>query len=240
MGGMGGQPPTSCNIPGTSYNGNGSFTWYHFSQGTGRDGSGYRTACGHYGTASGMTDTVQNIASTSPASSNYFVAFPGEGPSNFDTVRYCGACIQATNGSRSIIATVIDQCPKDSNPLCRNAGHLDLSYPAWQALGYSVGNPSNTTWRFVPCPVSGNIIVRIKPGNADQVYIENTITGINTVTMNGSPATHLSYGAWDLPGNAAGATLNLTDLAGRTVTVRVNGSTMGLNQDTGVQFPRCQ
>ena len=56
----GGQGPTPCNLP--NHSGNGSFTWYNFAQGTARDGNGYRTACGYYGTASGTPDTVENIA----------------------------------------------------------------------------------------------------------------------------------------------------------------------------------
>ena len=36
-----------------------------------------------------------------------------------------------------------------------------------------------------------------------------------------------------------GAMLQLTDIAGRMLTVEVKSTTMGMNQDTGVQFPKC-
>jgi hypothetical protein len=55
--------------------------------------------------------------------------------------------------------------------------------------------------------------------------------------MNGAQATRLSYGAWQLPGNAAGATLTLTDSGGRSISVAVTSSTS--DQDTGKQFPSC-
>ena len=91
------------------------------------------------------------------------------------------------------------------------------------------------SWKVVPCNVSGNVKVRVKSGNANQVYIENERLSIQSVTMNGAQATRLSYGAWQLPGNAAGATLLLTDSSGRSISIAVSGSTS--DQDTGSQFP---
>ncbi|MGO9835313.1 MAG: hypothetical protein ACLP1X_13960 [Polyangiaceae bacterium] len=229
---------------GTQTNGTGSFTWYYFGQGTSQQNGYYLTACGYQGTESGMIDTVQNIANTSPASDTYFAAIPGI--SGFSTVNDCGACIEITNGGTSIVATVIDECPTDNgeNSACAlsngqpNPAHLDLSYGAWQALNYSSGDPTGTTWKFVSCPVTGNITTRLKSGNADQVYIENTTLPIVSLTYNGQAGTHLSYGAWQLPGgaNAAGATVTLTDVEGHMVTVTIPGG----GGSTSQQFPdRC-
>jgi hypothetical protein len=232
---------TACSITGSPNPGQATLTWYHFSQGTYQENGSYVTACGYRGTASGTVDTVQNVANTSPASNTHFVAIPGNSPTDFTNKHYCGGCVEISNGGNRVIATVIDQCPISSNPLCQQAGHLDVSKTAFDKLGYSVGNPSGATWRFVPCPVSGNVVVRIKSGNTDQLYIENTILPIKSVTMNGQAATRLEYGAWDLPGNAAGATLTLTDFSNRTITVSVPGGAAALqNVDTGVQFPACQ
>lgn len=234
-GGSGGGGSTSCSLTGSPSPGGGALTYYWFAQGTYQEGGYYQTACGHRGTAAGTVDTVRNIGTP-----NYYVAFPGASPENFTNRDKCGACIKITNGGRSVVATVIDQCPISSNPLCAQAGHLDLSKTAFDQLGFSVGNPTGVTWEFVPCPVTGNVIVRVKPGNPDQLYIENVILAVKSVTMNGQQATRLSYGAWDLPGNAAGATLTLTDASNRTLTVRVPGSAAaGQDVDTGVQFPKC-
>jgi len=230
---------TSCDI-GPAHNGDGSFTYYYFGQGTGRDGAGYRTACGYYGTESGTVDTVENIANTSPASNQYFAAIPAD--ASFNTSNYCGACVEITgqNGTK-IIATVIDSCPTASNQPCRDRPnqHLDLSKTAFDRLGYSVGNPMGTTWRFVPCPVTGNVKVRFKSGNNNEFFVENGITSITSVTCNGTPATRTSYGAWHLDSAiATPATLVLTDKAGRSITVTLNQGTQ--NQDSGKQFPLCQ
>jgi len=240
--GTGGVPaPTQCTLQ--NHSGNGSFTWYYFGQGTARDGSGYRTACGYYGTENGQTDTIENIASMSPASATYFAAIPGQ--NGFDSKSHCGECVSITgqNGT-TIIATVIDECPFGSdggNSACAaNAGgHLDLSKAAFDRLGYPVGNPSGTNWKFVPCPVSGNVKVRFKSGNNNEFFVENVITPIASVSVNGTAASRQSYGAWHV-GNAIStpATLDLKDMAGRSLTVTMNSGTS--NQDTGKQFPACQ
>ena len=239
--GTGGSSATQCTFPSSGwgpFNGNASFTWYDFGQGTGQDNLGYRTACGYTGhEPSGQdSDTVQNIAF--PA---YFAAIPGASGSNFETVNHCGACAQLTNGGKSIIATIVDECPLDSNPACASTGHLDLSRAAFNALGYGVGNPSGTTWKYVPCPVSGGVVVRGKSGNANQVYIENVVLPIQAVSVNGQPAQHLSYGAWQLPVNATvGLTLTLTDSSGRMTNVRIADTNPGDSTSTGTQEPLCQ
>lgn len=232
----GGSGPTSCNLTGSPNPGSASFTWYHFSQGTYRDPqtNKYQTACGYLGTASGTTDTVEN--SSTPT---YFVAIPGKNSTNFENNKYCGACVQLSNGGNSVIATVIDECPLDSNPLCVT-GHLDVSKTAFDRLGFPVGNPKNTTWKFVPCPVMGNVKIRMKPGNPNEIYIENIVLALQSVSMNGQMGRRQSYGAWHWDGNIPqGATLNLTDVAGRSISVNVNSLTAGQNQDTGKQFPAC-
>jgi hypothetical protein len=70
------------------------------------------------------------------------------------------------------------------------------------------------------------------------LYIENEVLPIAAVSLNGGQGTRLSYGAWELPGAAAGQTLNLTDISGRTVSVQVAGGD-GQNVMTGKQFPAC-
>jgi hypothetical protein len=215
--GSGGSPPTQCTLQ--NHSGNGSFTWYNFAQGTARDGNGYRTACGYYGTANGTTDTVENIASMSPAAATYFVAVPGQ--NGFDSKSHCGECVQITGqNGRMIIATVIDECPYGSdggNSACaaNPGGHLDVSKTAFDMLGYPVGNPNGTNWKYVPCPVSGNVKVRFKSGNNNEFFVENVITPIASVSVNGTSASRQSYGAWHV-GSAIStpATLNLTTWRG--------------------------
>ncbi|HEY8927314.1 MAG TPA: RlpA-like double-psi beta-barrel domain-containing protein, partial [Polyangia bacterium] len=136
-GGMMQPVSTPCTL--TNHSGQGSFTHYYFGQGTGKDGSGYRTACGYYGTEggssqSGPNDTIENVATMSPASAKYFAAIPGH--NGFDTRFQCGACVQITGqNGKMIIATIADECPygdDGGNTVCGNNanGHLDLSTAA--------------------------------------------------------------------------------------------------------------
>lgn len=242
------QAPTPCTL--ANHSGSGSFTHYYFGMGTGKDGSGYRTACGYYGTeggssSSGPNDTIENIASMSPASNKYFAAIPGQ--NGFDSRLNCGACVQITGqNGKMVIATIIDECPYGNdggNTVCGNNpnGHLDLSTAVFDQLGYSTGNPSGTNWKFVPCPVTGNIVLQVKNGNNNEFFLQNSILAIKSVARGSEMATMQKYGAWHFAGALnAGDMLTLTDAAMRTVTIKVPGTTMGMNQDTGTQFPACQ
>jgi expansin (peptidoglycan-binding protein) len=246
--GTGGAMATACNLP--NHSGMGSFTHYYFGMGTGKDGSGYRPACGYYGTeggssASGPNDTVQNIASMSPASATYFAAIPGQ--NGFDTRLNCGACVQITGQNGTVIvATVADECPYGNdggNSVCGGnaSGHLDLSTAAFDRLGYSRGDPTGTNWKFVPCPVTGNVMLQIKNGNNNEVFIQNSILAIKAVSRGSENASMQKYGAWHF-GSALnnGDTLTLTDASMRTLQVQVKSTAMGQNQDTGLQFAKCQ
>jgi hypothetical protein len=218
----------ACTWPGSSsYQGSGSFTWFYFGQGTSQQNGQYKTACGYTGTESGQVDTVANIANSGIAKNTYFAAIPGA--NNFDTVGDCGMCVEITNGGTKIVATVIDECPTDNgqNSACAQAGHLDLSYAAWKALGYSVGNPSGTSWKAVGCPVTGNIVATLN--SEGQIYFQNLAFPIKSVTSGGSQATQTQYGYW----NVSSGSVTLTDVLGQSVT----GNVPGNGGDIGVQFP---
>jgi hypothetical protein len=59
--------------------------------------------------------------------------------------------------------------------------------------------------------------------------------------VNGAAATHLSYGAWQLPVNASvGLTLTLTDASGRVTNVKIADVNPSDNASTGTQEPLCQ
>jgi hypothetical protein len=246
--GVGGAVATACTNIGPSANGNGEYTFYSFGQGTSaaQEGGGFRTACGYFGTEAGgnaTADTVQNIVNP-----QYFAAIPGTDPTHFNSSAQCGACIQVTYNGRSLIGTIIDECPQNLNSVCQRnpTGELDLSVPLAIALGFGPGsgqngNPNGQTWKVVPCPAVGNVKVRVKTQNPNEVFIENTILAIKSVTVNGAQATRSFYGTWQLPVTAAaGQTLTLTDAGGRSITITVTGAGANVNQDTGKQFPSCQ
>ena len=97
---------------------------------------------------------------------------------------------------------------------------------AFDALGFGNGNPMGTTWKFVPCPVTGTIQVLFN--GANQVYFQNMVYPIASV----SGATTTSYGAWDFGSSAAGRTVTVTSAAGQTLQLTIPGG----GGDTGVQF----
>ena len=240
--GTGGAMSTSCGTLKPSASGNGEFTHYNFGQGTAKGELGmYQTACGYLGSESGQTDTVMNIANSGMAKNTYFAAIPGNSSSDFNTKNNCGTCVQISNSGRTIIATIIDECPEDSNPVCKQnaTGELDLSVDAFNALGFGNGNPSGTSWKAVPCPITGNVVVRIKQAN--EAYIENSILAITGVSGPGGNASKTSYGSWHFNSNiGSGSQLTLTDSAGRMLQVSLTGGGTDQNQDTGKQFPTCE
>ena len=68
--------------------------------------------------------------------------------------------------------------------------------------------------------MSGNVKVRVKPGNNNEVFIENVVTALMTVTIDGANASRTSYGAWHIDrAIPAGAPIVATDRAGRTISV---------------------
>jgi hypothetical protein len=217
--------PTACAFPSDWTPGSPTYTTY--------DLPNPATACGY----TGSNNNISNIA----VGANY-AAIPGVSPSNFDTSSRCGACVQIGNA----IVTIVDECPYDaaSNnaPCAANPkGHLDLSSAAAGAAGVK-GDPglkNQAAWKFIPCPINGNVKVRLKNGNNNEMYIENMILPVQSVTCGGQNGSRTSYGAWHFGANIPGASCDVTDVAGRKITVTA-GSSQGQNVDTGKQFPKCQ
>jgi expansin (peptidoglycan-binding protein) len=78
---------------------------------------------------------------------------------------------------RTVLATVVDECPIGSNPTC-TAGHLDLSRGAWNALTNNAGGTeiSGVNWRFVPCGGTSNVQFELKEP-ANQYWNEFVVIG---------------------------------------------------------------
>jgi hypothetical protein len=214
--------PTPCSFPSSWNPGSATYTTYSLPNAS--------TACGY----EGSNNTIKNIVNGAN-----FAAIPGNTSSDFNTSNRCGACVQIN----SAVITIVDECPNDSNAPCKAnpSGHLDLSNSGAGAAGVK-GDPNvhgQAQWKFVPCPVNGNVIVRLKPGNSNEMFIENEILPLQTVVCGGQNGSRTSYGAWHFSSNIPGASCDLTDIAGRKITVTA-GSTQGQNVDTGKQFPKCQ
>ena len=216
--------PTPCSFPSNWAPASPTYTTYSLPNPA--------TACGY----TGSNNNITNIA----VAANY-AAIPGNSSSDFNTSNRCGACVQIN----STIITIVDECPYDgsNNPPCKANpnGHLDLSTAAASAAGVK-GDPAvknQASWKFVPCPVKGNVVVRLKNGNNNEMYNENEILPIQSVTCAGQTGSRTSYGAWHFGADIPGASCDLTDIAGRKLTVTA-GTSQGQNVDTGTQFPKCQ
>ena len=213
--------PTPCSFPSNWTPAGATYTTYTLPNPS--------TACGY----EGQNNTIKNIHN-----GGYFAAIPGNTSQDFNTRDRCGACVQIGNA----IITIVDECPNDSNPPCaaNPGGHLDLSNAGANA-GSVRGDPAvrgQNQWKFVPCPINGNVVVRLKPGNNNEMFIENMILPIKAVTCAGLTGSRTFYGAWHFDSNIPGAECQVTDLANRTISVTA-GKTQGENVDTGVQFPKC-
>lgn len=152
---------SSCDSPLPGYTaGNGSVTFYSLASGP--------VNCGFESNAA--TETVAHVAT---GGGRYFAAL---NTADYAAAATCGACVEITrDGTRKVVATVVDQCPTATNPGC-TAGHIDLSEAAFAQLGdpnegyLGTGNGGAVgviSWRYVPCPTLENVAVRLKePGNA--------------------------------------------------------------------------
>jgi hypothetical protein len=235
-----------CEYAGIEANGSGSYTCYTFAQGTVND----KTYCGYSGSESAYTgggsgacetgtlaysDTVPNVGPPS----KYFAAFPST--SAFGQGAYCGLCLNVSyaGSGKTLMATVVDECPTTggNNPPCAATGHLDLSAALARDLGFGisnggttvVGDPSNTTWEAVACPITsnnGNIVV-VWNGSSNQVYFQNVVWPVAAVS-----GASQSNGVWNL-GSGSGS-VTLTDLIGHKITGTLPATSGG---SLGVQFP---
>jgi expansin (peptidoglycan-binding protein) len=169
--------------------------------------------------------------------------------SDYNTAAMCGGCVEVTRGSTGakVTATIVDQCPIATNPLC-TAGHLDLSVAAYTQLadqnseGHLGDGVDNTiSWKYVPCPVGSNT-VRLKLKEPDNIFwnqllVEGARYSISAVSVNGINLTQTDYNYWGDMGQAP-FNIKITDVHGSVITLTLPSRQSG-DIDTGVQFPVC-
>jgi expansin (peptidoglycan-binding protein) len=228
-----------CSSLGGYPNNNASVTFYTFAMGT------QLVNCS-YATHPGGPDRVDFVAT---GSGTYFAAMNTQ---DYDNAAMCGACIEVSrNDGRKVTVTVVDQCPIGTNPKC-TAGHLDLSRAAFLQIGnesegyLGTGNGGavgQISWRYVACPTSGNVSMRLKePSNANwnQILVENHKYAVKSVQVqvDGAwvSATRQSYNFFEPPGARFGAApyrLRITDVNDQTIEEQISlssGDQMGAHQ----------
>lgn len=239
-------PPGPVNEPGMcgggnlkSYNGNGSVTYYTFAMGSSEVNCSYQITGNN-------PDRVANIFT---GEGRYFGAM---NTSDYNNAAMCGGCVEVTrDGGRSVVITIVDQCPVATNPKC-TAGHIDLSLEAFRQIGQDQeghigtgngGAVGSISWKYVPCPVDAtNVKYKLKEPNRmdwNELLVQSHRYPISGVEIDGRPATRKSYNYWEPPSNMGAGPwrVKVTDVMGGVIESTVERS--GGDMDSGLQFT-CQ
>ncbi|CAI5712978.1 unnamed protein product [Hyaloperonospora brassicae] len=157
----------------------------------------------------------------------------------------CGRCAEVTcsdsrcaDKTKSVVVQILDRCPE-----CKH-GDLDLSPSVFKTLTGSHPARYTLKWKFVDCPVAGNVKYCLKGGSSSfwmAIQPTNVATGITSLEIDGK-ATKMLDGAYyyllDGSGTTAGdlsnVTVSMTDLNGvsmvDTVSLSADSCTAGASQ----------
>ena len=91
--------------------------------------------------------------------------------------------------------------------------------------------------------MTGNAFARIKQGNQNEIFFENLIMPIKSVSVNGQASNLLqTYNAWNF-GNTnipAGASFTVTDIDNSVINFSLGSAAPNADKDTGKRFATCQ
>ncbi|OWZ15764.1 hypothetical protein PHMEG_00010534 [Phytophthora megakarya] len=157
----------------------------------------------------------------------------------------CGRCAEVTcadsrcaDQTKSAVVQILDRCPE-----CKH-GDLDLSPSVFTTLTGSDPSRYTIKWRFVDCPVAGNVNYCLKGGSNNYwtaIQPTNVVTGVTSLKINGQ-ATKMLDGAYYYLLDGAGksqtdlskVTVSLTDINGvsiqDTVSLSSGSCTKGAHQ----------
>nr|UPT50352.1 expansin-like protein EXLX5 [Phytophthora capsici] len=163
----------------------------------------------------------------------------------WDGLQNCGRCAEVScdddrcaDKSKSIVVQILDRCPE-----CKH-GDLDLSPSVFTALTGSTPSRYSVKWKFVDCPVSGNVNYCLKGGSNNYwtaVQPTNFATGVKSLQINGQDTTmlgsayyYLLDGASQTQTDLTKMTISMTDVNGNsiedTVSLTADSCTEGSNQ----------
>ncbi len=80
-------------------------------------------------------------------------------PADYAGSAACGSCVSVTGPRGTVTIRIVDQCGD-----CPQ-GNIDLSPQAFERIADLAQGRVPITWRFVSCPVQGNIIYHFKEGS---------------------------------------------------------------------------
>jgi expansin (peptidoglycan-binding protein) len=163
---------------------------------------------------------------------------------DYDTASACGACAEVTGPTGAVVVRIVDRCPG-----C-GAGSIDLSQTAFSAVAELSAGRVDVTWKFVDCPVDGNLQIHFKDGSSGfwtALQIRRHRSSIVLLEARSSSREwhaidRLNYNYFvDTEGLGDGPyDVRLTDVHGQVV--QVDGVQPGddVLRDTSEQFPACR
>lgn len=141
------------------------------------------TRCETHYSGNSMLYTHENFASGhcnfmyDPGVGNYFAALNSD---QWDSTLNCGRCAEVSSGGTSSVTVyIVDQCTE-----CEDEG-LGLSPLVFKQLTRS-DSSQNIKWKFVDCPVSGNIEYctnNLSERSWLAVQPANTVTGVTSMKI---------------------------------------------------------
>ncbi|ETO73090.1 hypothetical protein F442_10790 [Phytophthora nicotianae P10297] len=145
----------------------------------------------------------------------------------------CGRCAEVScadkrcaDQTKSVVVQILDRCPE-----CKH-GDLDLSPSVFKTLTGSHPSRYTIKWKFVDCPMAGNVNYCLKGGSNNYwtaIQPTNVATGVTSLKINGK-ATKMLDGAYyyllDGSGTAvadlSSVTVSLTDINGASMTDKLS------------------
>uniref|UniRef100_M4BM09 Expansin-like EG45 domain-containing protein n=1 Tax=Hyaloperonospora arabidopsidis (strain Emoy2) TaxID=559515 RepID=M4BM09_HYAAE len=196
--------------------------------------------------------TAYNLGDTSSGNCNMMSAldfattdYAALNNDQWNGLQNCGRCAEVTCADsrcadklKSVVVQILDRCPE-----CKH-GDLDLSPSVFKTLTGSHPARYTLKWKFVDCPVAGNVNYCLKGGSNNYwtaIQPTNVATGITSLTINGK-ATKMLDGAYYYLLDGSGTTVadlskvavSMTDLNGvsmmDTVSLTAGSCTTGTNQ----------
>jgi expansin (peptidoglycan-binding protein) len=162
---------------------------------------------------------------------------------DYANAAWCGACLEVTGPSGTVVVRVVDQCPGCAK------GDLDLSREAFERISPLSAGRVNISWREVACEVSGSIRYQFKDGSSQYwtgIQIRNhryPIATLEARDANGAykAITRLDYNYFvDTDGLGPGPyTLRVTSTRGQVI--EDTNIAVGDNVERAgiTQFPAC-
>nr|AIG55916.1 secreted protein [Achlya hypogyna] len=156
----------------------------------------------------------------------------------------CGRCVAVTcvddrcKGKPTVVAQITDSGSS-------NSGDLLLSEQLFKKVTGATTDWYKVSWQFADCPVTGGVTVCAKSGSSPwwlAVQPTNTLGGVQSMTINGKPATYMSdINNYYFKADSTAATplettaITLTSFQGETISTLVS-LTAGQCTQTNVQF----